>query len=138
MKAECNKQDNGVNTVKTKTAYIFDMLRNPEYIHGPRKELLSLTKAETRVVMMARNGMLLCGSNFKGTMREECNECKVKDNESHRLNWCKKWQEKNKYGSEEKVSFENIYSSDVNILRETIQEIMKVWDLRYGSNKMHT
>ena len=44
---------------------------------------MSLTKRETKMLIIARFGMLECGKNFKGTMNEICLNCNTRDTEEH-------------------------------------------------------
>ena len=74
--------------------------------------------------------MLECGKNFKGSLREICQVCNMLDNENHRLNYCSKFRLVNCYDSDEKVPFENIYSTDVATVKQAIKVIEKLWNTR--------
>ena len=89
------------------------------------KEILHLTKQETKTVMIARHGMLECGQNFKGTITEICDQCPILDNENHRLNFCSKWKHINFHDNNVKVNYDDIFSIDVKVLREVIPNIEK-------------
>ena len=75
-------------------------LTSNDYKREPLKEIIELSKYDTKTIITARFGMLQCGKNFKGTMQEMCNECQKIDDEDHRLNHCPKYQENNHYNHE--------------------------------------
>ena len=80
--------------------------------------------------------MLECGTNFKGTMVDKCRDCNVTDNEYHRLNECTKWVHLNRANNPVKVVFDNIYSSNDDVLNVNIDEINNVWEFRYANGRM--
>ena len=80
--------------------------------------------------------MLICGRNYKGTMSENCSECKVTDDENHRLNECSKFRSTNRYDNASKIQFDDIYTNDASKVSQVVNEIDKVWNLEYGGNKM--
>ena len=100
--------------------------------------MLHMTKYETKTTIIARYGMLECGKNFKGTLKQNCDQCKCEDDENHRMNFCVKWRGNNFYDNEEKMDFELIYSKDINILRRLIAMIDKVWNTRNAHGTMRT
>merc|ERR1711895_149619 len=61
-----------------------------------QKILQHQNKKNTRVIIMARSHMLICGRNYKRTISENCNECKVTDDENHRLKECRKFRNTNR------------------------------------------
>ena len=75
---------------------------------------------------MARYGMLECGVNYKGTRNEQCDVCQVIDNEDHRLNSCTKWSKFNLCDTNEKMSFDHVFSKDCNTLRNAVKMISTV------------
>ena len=79
-----------------------------EYKRQMMQPLDKFTKAETKLLIIARFGMLECGTNFKGTLPELCPLCNQTDNESHRLNFCERWHQTNLFASQEKVKFDPI------------------------------
>ena len=87
--------------------------------------------------MIARFGMLECGKNFKGTMRELCNKCDVVDDENHRLNHCVIYRNINLCDMQEKADFNDIFSSDANTLKLIIQNIEKVWNVTNAHGSMN-
>ena len=81
--------------------------------------------------------MLECGKNFKGSMREECTYCNELDNEDHRLNYCKKFQDINLYSSHVKANFDDIFSNDEQVVKRVISHIEKVWNVKTAHGSMH-
>ena len=73
--------------VNTKTQKIHEQLTTQTYIREPIQEITKTNKTATRTLILARNGMLECGTNFKGTLPETCRYCNVTDNENHRMNF---------------------------------------------------
>ena len=88
--------------------------------------------------MIARYGLLECGKNYKGTIKEKCVQCDTMDDEDHRLNRCPNWRENNLYDSVEKVDFADIYSNDLQTIRNINVHLEKVWDTRNSNGSMHT
>ena len=85
----------------------------------------------TRTLILARNSMLECESNFKGTLPEICRSCDVKDDENHRLNYCTQWEDTNQAEHEEKYDF-----LDNEILVPIMTYIERVWELKYANGRM--
>ena len=125
---DCHKTVDGIQVAKTKTARIPNNLLSDAYTRKPCDEILLCTKQETKTIIIARFGMLDCGRNFKGSNSATCNKCGVVDDEEHRLNHCIKYRSINYYDHEEKLPFENIFSTDVEVLRNIIPRIQNVWD----------
>ena len=74
--------------------------------------------------------MLECGKNFKGSMRETCNVCNEYDDENHRLNFCKRFNDINLSNSDRKVNFKDVYSTDIEVIKRVITQIEKVWNVK--------
>ena len=108
------------------------------YKRQSQTTILKTSKQETRTIMIARYGLLECGKNFKGTLREICIQCDTIDDEDHRLNHCPKWRENNLYDSVEKVNFADIYSNDLQIIRDINVHVEKVWNTHNSNGSMHT
>ena len=138
LKRECYKTVNETNVVKTKTKSIINHISKQEYKRGPNKELLSCTKQEAKTILIARYRMLECGTNFKGTIKELCNNCNVLDDETHRLNYCEKYKTVNYYESDLKVDFNDIYSADIHTLRVLLPKIEKVWNTKNANGSMNS
>ena len=135
LRKDCHKIENGVNKEKTKTKSIINHISKQDYKRGPSKELLNCTRQEAKTIMISRYRMLECGSNFKGTISEICKKCGVLDDETHRLNYCEIHRTINYYEKDVKVDFNEIYSTDIQTLRELLPKIERVWNTRnaYGS-----
>ena len=133
---ECYKETNGTRSRKTKTKHIVDEIEGEEYQRQPAKILTHLNKQQTKTLVIARFHMLECGSNFKGSQCEICQTCKVQDDENHRLNYCKKYRLINRFDIDEKFPFENIYSTDVETIRQSIEVIEKIWNTKNAHGTM--
>ena len=81
--------------------------------------------------------MLTCANNFSnGYGTKNCDECKVIDDEDHRINWCRKWENVNRYCNDEKVVFADIFSGDVEKCLFVVGSILDIWDLKNGRNEI--
>ena len=134
---KCYKKENGVKQRKTKTAHIIDQITKEDYTRGLRNEYKACNRQETKTIMIARFRMLECGANFKGTMNEMCRQCKTIDDENHRLNYCKVYRSINLYDRTPKIAFEDVYSSDVQTMKQMIPHIERVWNIRNANGKMN-
>ena len=134
---DCHKTVDNQQTRKTKTAHIVDHIKETTYVRRPIPELSSFNKQETKTLMISRFGMLECGKNFKGTMRETCDMCKVFDDENHRLNHCATYRDVNLYDVHDKVDFSDIFSSDVTIVKTMIKHIGRVWNVSNAHGSMN-
>ena len=134
---DCHKTVDSQQIRKSKTTHIVDHIEEWSYTRGPAPELLFCNKQEAKTLMIARFGMLECGKNFKGSMKEICDTCKVIDNEDHRLNHCIIYRNVNLYDMPHKVDFSSIFSSDMNTLREMIKIISKVWNVTNAHGSMY-
>ena len=127
---ECHTKVNNQTKVKTKTASIIESLNQHEYTRTPCEELLTCSKHETKTILIALYSMLECGNNFPGTQDKTCRECEMIDNEYHRLNNCKKYRQVNYYDSDQKVDFNLVYSRDIEIIKQLVPMITKVWNTK--------
>ena len=82
--------------------------------------------------------MLTCGKNFKGTMSEICSTCNVIDDENHRLNYCSKFRDTNLYDCTEKEDFTKIFSHDIDVVRDILPKIQRVWNTKTARGSMVT
>ena len=57
------------------------------------------------------------------------------DDENHRLNSCEKWRETNNF-EKTPSDFNDIYSNENDTLIRIIDEIEKVWELRFANGRM--
>ena len=135
---DCHKVENGLLVPKTKTKKIIDEITCPLYTRGPKGELMHMTKNETKTILLARYGMLECGKNFKGSMKPQCDRCHVTDDENHRLNHCMKWQKTNLYNEDRKMPFDNIFSSDTDVLQTMVGKIRLVWNTMNANGTMQS
>ena len=125
-----------VSKMKVSTMKIHEALQSSDYTRQPVREITNGNKQNTKTLILARHGMLECGSNFKGTMPDLCKNCEKKDNENHRLNECSMFKETNWYNSSEKIDFCDIYSNDNDILAPIIKRLENVWEFRFANGKM--
>ena len=131
------ERENGIDVLKTKTKSILEKLNDPLYTRQPEQEIINTTKNETKTILIARYGMLQCGTNFKGTINPSCQTCDVLDNEDHRLNYCPKWNTPDEIETREYVDFNLIHSSDINVIRPIIQEINRLWNTKCANGSMN-
>ena len=122
---------------KTKTKHVIEHLTSSTYQREPQNILLQCTKQETKAVLIARFGMLECGKNFKGSLKETCTMCNELDDENHRLNFCEKLKDINLYNSEHKANFDDIYSNDIRVVKGIITYIEKVWNIKTAHGNVH-
>ena len=132
----CTEHTSHSNKIKTKTAYIHEKMKHNTYICEPLAEILPLSKVNTKTIVLSRSGMLVCGTNFKATTPTICMECQESDNENHRLNYCRKWQDTNLARSNVKVDFSDVFSDNREKLSPIIRHIQTVWELRLGNGSM--
>ena len=133
---DCHKKVNNTLVPKTKTAHIIPYLTITDFKRRPQEEIIQCTKYETKTIIIARFGMLACGKNYKGSMSEMCGTCNVIDDENHRLNFCSKYRETNLYDNTEKKDFAKIFSHDIDILRDILPKIQKVWNTKTARGSM--
>ena len=126
---------NGIK-INTKTTSIHTELQSPDYRRLPINQIVNGDKQKTKTLILARHGMLECGTNFKGTMSEMCKHCNVKDNENHRLNECIKLSQNNWANSSEKIDFSTIHSNDKDTVTRIIKRIESIWEFRYANGSM--
>ena len=136
LKEDCYKKENEQLIQKTKTKYIAEKLELSEYTRKPQREILYLTKNETKTLIIARYRMLDCGVNYKGTMNSQCDLCHCEDDENHRLNKCEKWRQYNFIGNDSVIDFNDIYSDDIDTLRSIIEKISQLWNTRNAHGAM--
>ena len=134
---DCHKTDNNQQIRKTKTAHIVNAIEGETYTRRPAPELFYFNKKETKTLIIARFGMLECGKNFKGTMKEHCSTCDEVDDENHRLNYCPRFRNVNLLDSQQRTEFTDIFSTDANIVRATIKQIEKVWNVTNAHGNMN-
>ena len=133
LRDDCYKITDGVRAPKTKTSHIIEKIESPTYQRKPLEELRGRSKHETKTIIIARFGMLECGSNYKGSMNTFCKKCKVTDDENHRLNECPVYKV-----SPNRVNFNDIYSCDPNLLTHVVKQIERLWNTKtaHGTTKL--
>ena len=134
---ECYKNIDGIKVEKTKTKSILNKLNNPLYKRGPEPGIRELSKNETKILIMARYGMLECGKNYGNSIDKNCNTCNCLDDENHRLNMCVRWKRCNLYENSTKVDFNKINSNEICVLKEIIPVLEKVWNTKHGHGTMN-
>ena len=133
---ECYETKAGAKKVKTKTAFILKKVEPDTYKRQFMEPIEKLNRHEAKILILSRFHMLECGKNFKGTLPEICPACKVLDDEQHRLNHCIRFRKTNLCDCAEKVDFDDVYKSDISIVKKMLNEIGKVWDLKAGHGSM--
>ena len=132
---DLHKKENGMDVPKTNTKSIIPKITREGYIRSPEPLILRTKKYEAKTILIARYGMLDCGENFKGTMRPICATCITRDKENHRLNECPKWGGTVE-NEVERISFDEIYSDDIDRMRAVITNITKTWNTKNANGSM--
>ena len=135
---ECYKTEDGTRKVKTKTSSIVAKLEDPAYKRQPDPIIKTMTKQQTRTMIVSRYGMLECGKNWGGSVKKECDRCNCVDDEDHRLNNCIKWKDHNLYDDHRKVDFHHIYSDDEQTVKNLMPHIEKLWNVKTGHGSMNS
>ena len=131
----CTTETTTGTKINTKTKEIHRRLTTEEYNRQPLNELYHGNKQRTKTIILARHGMLECGKNYKGTMSQICSNCRVTDDENHRLNECTRWIVDS---DQPELNFEDIYSNEIEVIDNLIQHLNKVWEFRYANGRMKT
>ena len=121
--------------MKTKTQSVIKDINKPEYKREPLEFMRVNNSLLSRAFIMGRYGMLNCATNFKTREgRSTCIDCNDLDDENHRINYCKKWQNVNLFKGDLKVCFDDIYSDNIEKCLMIVENILLVWDLSNGKN----
>ena len=135
---ECEVKNRGETKQKTKTKHVLDKINEPGYsrkLDGFVDCYPSIIY--TRALIMGRYRMLQCANNFSnGYGTKLCDYCKVVDDEEHRINNCKKWENVNWYHNSEKIVYSDIFSDDTDRCLIVVKAILTVWDLNNGKNEV--
>ena len=108
-------------------------MENQEYMREPMKNVINRTKGGTRGMA----GMLDSAANFHYKYKSKmCDVCPLLDIESHRINYCKKFELNNLYYSELKFYFQNINSDNRSDVDKAMYVIRQLWVLSDGKNQM--
>lgn len=134
---DCFKRVAGGETEKTKTKSIVPLLQDELYIRKPVYAICFLDKLRAKTVIMARFGMLACKNNYRHQYGSQmCEVCKTVDDEQHRINMCVIWRTVNRYDSNDKVDFADVYRDECDILFDISTVILSVWNLQNGKNEI--
>lgn len=134
---ECVIESSEDTKVKTKTKNIHKQLTTTtSYKRIPLKEVIEGNKQRTKTLIIARHGMLQCGTNFKGTMPEICRHCDKQDDEDHRLNDCPFTNQQYDISDVEKCNFLDIHSENKNTLDNIVNRLGQIWEFRYANGRM--
>ena len=138
MEEQCETKKRGETKKKTKTRFINDIIRDPAYERKPDKFIVEKQSIVlVRALIMGRYGMLQCANNFANNYSGKmCRECGVTDDEQHRINDCLKWEGINLRSSVNKVTYDDLYSLDIDKIMKIVEVIMSMWDLANGKNQM--
>ena len=122
---------------KTKTRCILDKLMSDDYERKSISMIFDRDRLKARVVIMSMFGMLDCAANFKhGYGGGICKQCNVVDDETHRINSCIKFRERNLFYSRHKYDFQSIFSDDGDCVDRTVEVVNYLWKLDNGRNEM--
>ena len=138
MEESCEFRQRGETQLKTKTKFVKETIQKPGYVRKPDEFFNQYqTILHARALIMGRYGMLKCAKNYhNGHGTKLCPECKVLDDEPHRINDCIKWRSVNRYDSDMKIKYDDIFSSDRSKCVEVLKVIISVWDLESGRNEI--
>ena len=121
---------------KSKTAHIIDELKKDTYQRKTQDEIMTSTKNEAKMLVIARFHMLECGLNYKGSMHEKCRTCDAIDNENHRINYCPRFSHVNNYNKQEKVNYIDIFAHDSMTFKNVTEVIDRIWNVQTAHGTM--
>ena len=133
---ECYETKLGEKRAKTKTTFVLKRVNTENYERRAMEPIHKLNRYEAKMLILSRFHMLECGKNFKGTLPEICPTCSVTDDEQHRLNHCTRFERTNLCNSDEKLNFDDVYESDVDVVKKMLKSIEKVWNVKIGHGCM--
>ena len=138
LEEQCEIKKRGETKQKTKTKFINNIIKDPAYERKPDKFIVEHQSiVHARALIMGRYGMLQCANNFANSYGGKmCRECKVTDDEQHRINDCLTWEGINLRGTLRRIAYDDIYSVDTDIVMGVVEVIMSMWDLANGKNQM--
>ena len=124
--------------VRTKTRKLSEFIENECYEYErPQNPLFELPRKDARVIIMARYGMLECANNYSSKYGTKlCKDCNTTDDESHRLNHCKKWKNINLYNEGYSINFDSVFSEEKDTLLQMSTLLRSLWNLEHGKNEM--
>ena len=122
---------------KTKTKYVIAKLEDQQYKRTEPSPAMTMTRLETKAIIMARSGMLECANNYKGKyINSTCKKCQVKDDEIHRINDCIIYRSINNHDKHERFDYNLVYSDNAEDMKKVAKEILSIWNLSNGKNTM--
>ena len=122
---------------RTKIKFIHDIIEKQTYKREPMACVIKRSKIGAKTLIMGMSGMLDCPANFHFKYkRKTCDVCSVLHDDSHRINYCKKFSYMNLNESELKFDFQKIYSKDRCDVDKAEYVIRQLWDLSNGKNQM--
>ena len=140
LRDECEARNRGETKQKTKTRCIETVINDENYKRGPDdflKQHHSLILAKAYI--MGKYGMLECANNYANKYGGKlCRECDAIDDESHRINHCRKYENVNKSTDLEKINFDEIHCRDTEKVFNVVDVILSMWDLERGKNETRT
>ena len=130
----------GKGKARTKTLQIAKKLEEEDYKHeSAENNLFELPRHSVKMIIMARYGMLDCAANYRGKYGTNlCTQCKVIDDENHRINFCKRWQNINLYRTDYILNFDTIFSDNIEEIRQMSDCLESIWNLENGKNEMRS
>ena len=125
---------------RTKTLRIAQKLEKEDFKHeSTENSLFELPRHSVSIILMARYGMLDCAVNYHGKYGTKmCTLCKVIDDENHRINYCKKWQNVNLYKTDYILNFDTVFSDNIEEIRQISNCLGSIWNLENGKNEMRS
>ena len=140
IRDECEVRSRGEVKQKTKTKCIDAIINDDHYKRKPDEFLVGHTPLiHAKAYIMGKYGMLDCANNYANMHGgKQCRQCEAIDNESHRINDCKRYENINRRTSAEKINFDDIYSDDIDKVRNVVRCILSMWDLERGKNVIRT
>ena len=138
LREECVARMRGEVKQKTKTRHIESIINDSHYQRKPDEFILKHQSiAYARAYIMAKFGMLDCGSNYASKYGgKQCRKCGVIDDEKHRINECVLYESTNLLKCDSKVDFDDIHSKSVEKVRNVVNCVLSIWDLERGKNEI--
>ena len=133
--SKCENSDNDGTHIRTKSKHIHLHLSTPDYERQPPQPIIQGSKQRAKTIILARHGMLECGSNYRGTIPSTCHSCSTADDENHRLNFCTLYSEFNLANEVTKVDFNDVFSDDHLVLTPILTHVQKVWECQYANGR---
>ena len=137
---ECAVRVRGEAKQKTKTRHIECIISDLQYQRKPDEFILEHQSiVYARAYIMAKFGMLDCGSNFANKYGGKlCKSCGTIDDEKHRINECVVYESINRVNCDTRVEFDDIYSKSVEKVMNVVKCVLSIWDLERSKNEMST